>query len=69
MAQSAFRYRRSHEVVEVLRQAWTRDTIDFAGEVCQFKGVPTDPARRLCCTNRLMTEVTLSPDGLIPRLQ
>lgn len=23
----------------------------------------------LCCTNRLMTEVTLSPDGLIPRLQ
>lgn len=23
---------------------------------------------RLCCTNRVMTEVPLSPDGLIPRL-
>lgn len=45
VADSAFRYRRSHEVVEVLRQAWTRDRIDFDGEVYQFKGVPTDPAR------------------------
>lgn len=45
VADSAFRYRRSHEVVEVLRQAWTRDKIDFQGEVYQFKNVPTDPAR------------------------
>lgn len=45
VADSAFRYRRSHEVVEVLRQAWTRDVIDFEGEVYQFKGVPTDPAK------------------------
>jgi len=45
VASSAFRYRRSHEVVAVLRQAWTRDTIDFDGEVYQFRGVPTDPAR------------------------
>jgi alkanesulfonate monooxygenase len=45
VADSAFRYRRSHEVVEVLRQAWTRDKIDFEGEVYQFKGVPTDPAK------------------------
>ncbi len=45
VADSAFRYRRSHEVVEILRQAWTRDTIDFDGEMYQFKGVPTDPAR------------------------
>ncbi|PRD40883.1 alkanesulfonate monooxygenase [Phyllobacterium phragmitis] len=44
-ADSAFRYRRSHEVVEILRQAWTRDTIDFEGEVYNFKGVSTDPAR------------------------
>ncbi|MBB2973294.1 LLM class flavin-dependent oxidoreductase [Mesorhizobium sp. RMAD-H1] len=44
-ADSAFRYRRSHEVVEILRQAWTRETIDFEGEVYHFKGVPTDPAR------------------------
>ena len=45
VADSAFRYRRSHEVVEVLRQAWTRDRIDFDGEVYQFRGVPTDPAK------------------------
>ena len=44
-ADSAFRYRRSHEVVEILRQAWTRDTIDFEGEVYNFKGVTTDPAK------------------------
>lgn len=45
VADSAFRYRRSHEVVEILRQAWTRETIDFAGEVYNFKGVSTEPAR------------------------
>lgn len=45
VADSAFRYRRSHEVVEILRQAWTRDTIDFEGQIYQFKGVPTDPSR------------------------
>jgi alkanesulfonate monooxygenase len=45
VADSAYRYRRSHEVVEILRQAWTRETIDHDGEVYQFKGVPTDPAR------------------------
>lgn len=44
-ADSAFRYRRSHEVVEILRQAWTRETIDFEGEIYRFKGVPTDPAK------------------------
>lgn len=45
VADSAFRYKRSHEVVEILRQAWTRDTIDHEGEVYQFKGVSTEPAR------------------------
>ena len=45
VADSAFRYKRSHEVVEILRQAWTRDTIDYEGEVYQFKAVPTAPAR------------------------
>jgi alkanesulfonate monooxygenase len=45
VADSAFRYRRSHEVVQILRQAWTRDTIDHVGEIYQFKDVPTDPAK------------------------
>lgn len=45
VADSAYRYKRSHEVVEILRQAWTRDTIDHDGEIYQFKGVSTEPAR------------------------
>lgn len=45
VADSAFRYRRSHEVVNILRQAWTRDEINFEGEVYQFKNVSTEPAR------------------------
>lgn len=45
VADSAFRYRRSHEVVQILRQAWERDEINHDGEVYQFKGVPTAPAK------------------------
>ncbi|MEL6168700.1 MAG: LLM class flavin-dependent oxidoreductase [Pseudomonadota bacterium] len=45
VAESAYRYQRSREVVEILRQAWTRDTIDYEGEVYSFQGVSTDPAR------------------------
>ncbi len=44
-AQSAHRYQRSREVVEILKQAWTRDTIDHEGEVYSFAGVDTAPAR------------------------
>lgn len=44
-ADSALRYRRSHEVVQILRQAWTRDTIDFEGEFYNFKGLTTEPAQ------------------------
>ncbi|QFS84848.1 Alkanesulfonate monooxygenase (plasmid) [Roseivivax sp. THAF40] len=44
-ADSAFRYQRSREVVEILKQAWTRDKIDYEGEVYQFKDVWTDPAK------------------------
>jgi alkanesulfonate monooxygenase len=42
---SALRYRRSREVVEILRQAWTRETIDHDGEFYRFERVPTDPAK------------------------
>ena len=45
VADSTYRYRRSREVVEILRQAWTRDEIDYDGYVYRFHGVPTDPAR------------------------
>ncbi len=42
---SAFRYQRSREVVEILRQAWTQDEINYQGEVYQFEGLTTDPVR------------------------
>lgn len=44
-ADSAYRYKRSHEVVQILRQAWTRDEIDHQGEIYQFKKVSADPAK------------------------
>jgi alkanesulfonate monooxygenase len=45
VADSALRYQRSREVVEILKQAWTRDQIDYEGEVYTFKGLTTDPSR------------------------
>ncbi len=45
VADSAFRYRRSHEVVEILRQAWTRDHIEYEGEVYRISRLTADPAR------------------------
>jgi alkanesulfonate monooxygenase len=40
---SAARYRRSGEVIEILRQAWTRDSISFAGEFYQIELATTAP--------------------------
>lgn len=45
VAESAYRYKRSHEVVEILRQAWTQDEINHQGEIYQFENVPTGPAK------------------------
>ena len=44
-AESAYRYQRSREVVEILKQAWTQDEINHQGEVYQFANVSTDPAK------------------------
>lgn len=44
-ASSAYRYKRSHEVVEILRQAWTLDEINYEGEIYNLKGLNTDPVR------------------------
>lgn len=44
-AESAYRYQRSREVVEILRQAWTQNEIDYDGEIYHFKGISTDPAK------------------------
>lgn len=44
-ADSNYRYQRSREVVQILKQAWTRDEINFDGEIYNFKGLTTDPAK------------------------
>jgi alkanesulfonate monooxygenase len=45
VADSAYRYLRSHEVVEILKQAWTQDRIDYQGKVYQLKGLSSDPVK------------------------
>ena len=42
---SAYRYQRSREVVEILKQAWTQDEINYEGEIYNFSGLTTEPAR------------------------
>jgi alkanesulfonate monooxygenase len=42
-AESAYRYQRSREVVEILKQAWTQGEINYEGEIYNFKGLTTDP--------------------------
>lgn len=44
-ADSAFRYQRSREVVEILKQGWTQDRINYHGEVYDFTDITTDPVR------------------------
>jgi alkanesulfonate monooxygenase len=44
-ADSTYRYQRSREVVQILRQAWTRDEIEHHGEVYDLARVTADPAR------------------------
>ncbi len=42
---SDYRYQRSREVVEILKQAWTQDEINHQGDVYQFEGLTTDPVK------------------------
>ncbi len=63
-ADSSFRYRRSHEVVEILKQAWTRDQIDHDGEVYSFHGLTTDPGRPYQTGGPLLYFGGYSPDAL-----
>lgn len=42
---SQARYQRSREVIEILKQGWTQDYIDFQGEFYQIKLDNTDPVK------------------------
>ncbi len=43
--ESAFRYKRSEEVIEILKQGWTQDYIDFEGEHYKIKLNNTAPVK------------------------
>lgn len=45
VAESSFRYKRSHEVVEILRKCWTQDEVSYDGDIYQISKLTTDPAR------------------------
>ncbi len=61
---SPYRYRRSREVVEILKQAWTRDEINFEGEVYNFAGLTTDPVKPYQTGGPLLYFGGYSPDAL-----
>jgi alkanesulfonate monooxygenase len=61
---SAYRYRRSWEVVEILKQAWTQDEINYDGQIYQLKGLSTDPVRPYQTGGPLLYFGGYSPDAL-----
>ncbi len=61
---SAYRYRRSWEVVEILKQAWTQDEINYEGQIYNLKGLPTDPVRPYQTGGPLLYFGGYSPDAL-----
>ena len=58
-ADSEFRYQRSREVVEILKQAWTQDEINYQGEVYDFQGVTTDPLNLIKQVGHYYTSVDI----------
>jgi alkanesulfonate monooxygenase len=63
-ADSAYRYRRSWEVVEILKQAWTQDEINYKGEIYQITGLSTAPVRPYQTGGPLLYFGGYSPDAL-----
>jgi alkanesulfonate monooxygenase len=61
---SAFRYRRSREVVEILKQAWTQDEINYVGEIYNFQNLTTDPAKPYQTGGPLLYFGGYSPNAL-----
>jgi len=45
VAASSYRYQRSREVVNILKQAWTQDVINYQGEIYKFENVPAGPSK------------------------
>lgn len=64
VASNELRYRRSWEVVEILKQAWTQDEINYAGQVYNFKGLSTAPVKPYQSGGPLLYFGGYSPDAL-----
>ena len=62
--QSRYRYQRSREVVEILKQAWTEEEINFTGKIYRFKEINTDPAKPYQTCGPLLYFGGYSPDAL-----
>ena len=43
--ESEYRYQRSREVVQILKQAWTQDEFSHEGQIYNFKSLTTTPAK------------------------
>jgi len=61
---SSYRYKRSREVIEVLKQAWTQDTFDHQGDIYQFSNLTTDPAKPYQTGGPMLYFGGYSPDAL-----
>lgn len=61
---SPYRYQRSREVVQILKQAWTQDEINHTGEVYNFAGLTTDPVRPYQNGGPMLYFGGYSPDAL-----
>ncbi len=62
--ESRYRYQRSREVIEILKQAWTQDEINHRGQIYNFTGLSTDPARPYQTGGPLLYFGGYSPDAL-----
>ena len=60
---SAARYRRSREVIEILKQAWTGGCIDFSGEFYQIRLETTEPVKPYQQGGPLLYFGGYSPNG------
>ncbi|WP_164643103.1 LLM class flavin-dependent oxidoreductase [uncultured Shimia sp.] len=63
-AESSYRYQRSREVVEILKQAWTQGEINHKGEVYNFQSLTADPVVPYQTGGPLLYFGGYSPDAL-----
>lgn len=61
---SPFRYQRSREVVEILKQAWTQGEINYQGQIYDFSGLTTDPVQPYQTGGPMLYFGGYSPDAL-----